>query len=362
MTSATTAAVPRSVFSLDDCPPGERFDFWRHSIAAIFDVDAVQEVVADFHASIDSHLVGPLMLARTRTLRQRWARAARTVARDGMDHYMIQLYEHGGQTVRIGGESREMRAGQLIVCDLQRTMDNDTTDFQNLSLLAPRALLAPRLEHPDDVHGLIVDGAAPVGGALRNHLVAAKKAAGSLGAADVQRAVEETLGVAAACLNGLGRAARGRPVEPPVPPLQRLKRYIRENLHDPTLTPESVATRQGLSAPELYEIFAPEGGLLVYLRVLRLKAAFDALRDPLQLRRSVAEVARQAGFDSETAFARTFERLFEVAPGEVRRAAERMARRVAPQPGIDRRYEDWLHRLDSPALAGFSGTNEHLRA
>src|SRR3546814_294742 len=40
MTAKTVGAVPRSIFSVDACPPGERFEYWRHSIAAIFDVEA----------------------------------------------------------------------------------------------------------------------------------------------------------------------------------------------------------------------------------------------------------------------------------------------------------------------------------
>src|SRR3546814_18314190 len=74
MTAKTVGAVPRSIFSVDACPPGERFEYWRHSIAAIFDVEAAHDVVGDFHATIDSHLLGPLMLARTCTKRQQWIR------------------------------------------------------------------------------------------------------------------------------------------------------------------------------------------------------------------------------------------------------------------------------------------------
>src|SRR3546814_20923639 len=75
------------------------------------------------------------MLARTCTKRQQWIRSSRTIARDSMDHYMVQLFESGGQTTRFEGESAAMHAGQIIVCDLQRTMDNATTDLQNLSIL-----------------------------------------------------------------------------------------------------------------------------------------------------------------------------------------------------------------------------------
>jgi AraC-like DNA-binding protein len=345
MTANTAVAVPRSIFSVEDCRPEERFDYWRHSIAAIFDVDAAHDVIGDFHATIDSHLVGPLMLARTCTRRQHWVRSSRTVARDGMDHYMVQLFESGGQTVRTDGKSSEMNAGQLIVCDLQRTMDNDTTDFQNLSMLVPRSLLASQLECPDAVHGLIIDGAAPQGRILRDHLTTLKETVGGLSAGDVQEGAEATVSLIAACLNGIGRAAQGKPVAPPLPLLPRIKRYIMENLHDLMLTSETIAYRQGVPRAKLYEMFEPEGGVFTYMRVMRLKAAFDALGDPHQAWRSIDDIALDAGYNSDAFFCRAFKSMFDVTPSEVRRAAETAIPKFAPQPGVDRRYEEWLHSL-----------------
>lgn len=349
MAATKAVAVPRSIFSVDDCPLGERFDYWRHSIAAIFDVDAAHDVISDFHAMIDSHLLGPLMLARTRTRRQRWLRSSRTIARDGMDHYMVQLFESGGQTVRIGGESRAMQAGQLIVCDLQRTMDNDTTDFQNLSVLVPRPLLAPALEAPDDVHGLIIDGAAPPGAFLRGHLTSLKETAGALSSEGVAEATEATINAIAACLNGIGRAAQGTSVAAPSDVLPCIKQYIADNLHDPMLTPATIAGRHRLSEARLHELFRPEGGFFTYMRVMRLKAAFDTLCDPHQIWRSIHDVASQAGFDSDAFFCRAFESMFDVTVGEVRRATERAVPKFSPQPGVDRRYEEWLSGLGLPA-------------
>jgi AraC-like DNA-binding protein len=345
MAANTAVPVPRSIFSVDDCPPGEKFEYWRHSIAAIFDVDAARDVVHDFHATIDSHLLGPLMLARTRTRRQHWVRSSRTIARDGMDHYMVQLFENGGQTVRIDGELNAMQAGQLIVCDLQRTMDNDTTDFQNLSLLVPRALLASQLERPDDLHGLIIDGAATLGGILREHLTSLKETADLLSAEDIQKVTEATVSVVAECLNGIGRATQDKPVAPPISLLPCIKRYIAENLHDQRLTPGSIAYRHRLSAAKLYEMFQPEGGISTYLRVMRLKAAFYSLRDPHQAWRPIDDIARAAGYDSVAFFCRAFESMFDVTVSVVRGAAEMAAPKFASQSGVDRRYEDWLHSL-----------------
>src|SRR3546814_18448700 len=101
-----------------------------------------------------------------------------------------------------------MNAGHLVVCDLQRTIDNDTTDFQNLSILVPRSLLESQLECPDAVHGLIIDGAVSQGRILRDHFTTLKETVGGLSAGDVAGVAEATVSLIAACLNGIGRSGR----------------------------------------------------------------------------------------------------------------------------------------------------------
>src|SRR3546814_7805850 len=72
---------------------------------------------------------------------------------------------------------------------------------------------------------------------------------------------------------------------------------------------------------------------------MRLKAAFDALRDPHQASLTIQDIARKAGYDSDAFFCRAFKSMFDVTPGELRRAAEMAAPTFAPQPGVERRYE-----------------------
>src|SRR3546814_10415838 len=100
MTAKTVGAVTRSIFSVDACPPGERFEYWRHSIAAIFAVEAAHDVVGDFHPTIDSHLLGPLMLAMTCTKRKQCNRPSGKIPRHRLDSYMVQFIESGGKPTR----------------------------------------------------------------------------------------------------------------------------------------------------------------------------------------------------------------------------------------------------------------------
>src|SRR3546814_9617749 len=144
-------------------------------------------------------------------------------------------------------------------------MYNATPAPQNLSILVPRPLLESRWERPDAWHGLIIEGTTSPGQILRDHLFALKESACGLSAAEipeteVQEMAEVTVSLIAACLNGVGRAARGKPVAPLLPLSARNKRYIAKNLHDAMLTPETIADRQGLSRAALHPWFGAGGG------------------------------------------------------------------------------------------------------
>src|SRR3546814_11813656 len=93
-------------------------------------------------------MYGPLMLARTTSRAQHWERSAATIARDGMDHYMIQYYETGSQTVMHGNMQVEQPTGGLLLYDLSRPVRARIQPFPCLSPGLPRALLADSLPTP----------------------------------------------------------------------------------------------------------------------------------------------------------------------------------------------------------------------
>lgn len=78
---ADTPLLLSTSFSVNDLPADQRYEVWRDSISCIFDVDPGprSKQDGDFFASIDAHMLGSLMLARTHTRHQLWARSATAV-------------------------------------------------------------------------------------------------------------------------------------------------------------------------------------------------------------------------------------------------------------------------------------------
>lgn len=342
---ADAAPVPRTVFNVAELPERERFAAWRESIACIFEVDADPETRGeDFFAAIDASMYGPMMLARTTSRGQRWERNAATIARDGMDHYMIQYYETGSQTLRHGNLQVGQPPGGLMVYDLSRPVQAESDTFTCLSLVIPRALLAESLRAPDDQHLQALPAIEPMTVLLRDHMLALKRVGSRMTAVQANAVVPTTVALVAACLNASADdTAAGDPAIA-VASMVTARRLIDAHLSEERLTPDWLAQQLGMSRAKLYRMFEPLGGIAQYIRDRRLRLAMLELRTPELRHRPIYEVALRAGFASETTFGRAFRQRYGVSPREARQQA------IEPRPaaagdGPDRRYEEWLHHL-----------------
>ena len=100
--------------------------------------------------------------------------------------------------------------------------------------------------------------------------------------------------------------------------LRRAEQVIRQNLSEPSLSPEFVAEACGISKRYLHELFSDTNKTVSqFIREARLIAA----RDLIATARSVpmAEVAYRHGFSDQAQFSRVFRSLFGQTPSDWRR-------------------------------------------
>jgi AraC-like DNA-binding protein len=106
-----------------------------------------------------------------------------------------------------------------------------------------------------------------------------------------------------------GRAAR----------LAAIKRDILMHLANPDLSVASVAARQGLSPRYIHKLFEVGGTTYSeFVIAQRLRQAHRMLTDPRFLGHSIGAIALTVGFGDLSYFNRTFRRLFDATPSEVR--------------------------------------------
>ncbi|WP_372022854.1 helix-turn-helix domain-containing protein (plasmid) [Tistrella mobilis] len=325
----TQAAGVVRLFGADVGAHDAAFEGWRLALDGVFDVSRPRDGGDPFRGGIVAHDFGQAVITETHAGNQRFRRDGRTIARGGLDHFLVQLYRQGGFDGEAEGREMAVRPGDVCLFDLSRTMQTDAGQFRNVTLLLPRALLAPLVDTPDDLHGLVLDGSTGPGRILAAHLQSLVAQGALIDPADAGPVMEGTAGLIAGCFRRAmalagptdGEAAHvvRHGVRDAV--LGAMHRFIDANLTSPELTPDALMQRFHISRPTLYRLFESSGGVVAHIRARRLRRCFAAITDPAQAHRRLSDIAYDWGFTDDTAFARAFRRSFGLSPRDARRAA-----------------------------------------
>lgn len=103
--------------------------------------------------------------------------------------------------------------------------------------------------------------------------------------------------------------------------LTRIEAFVRKNMGDCELDPDTIARACGISTRYLHELFRDTNQTLgSWIRDQRLEACREALRDPSN-RQTVAEIAYRWGFGDQAQFSRAFKAQYGMPPKEFRQGA-----------------------------------------
>lgn len=344
--------LPSTVFTPEQAAGEERFEAWRSSISVVFDVAPLaRESLQHFHASVSANHLGQILVGDLHFGEQQFSRSTPRVARDGMNHYLVQWYRSGGFVGQHGnGQEMEVRAGDITVFDLARTLRTYARPSHVLSLIVPREIAEAAFGGPSaDLHGTVLPGSSMLGGLLSDYLNSLHRRLPSVTLTEAPAVVQATSHMLAACLRPSRRSQEQARVEVLGVTLERIQQYIAQHLAAP-LGPDVLCRAFGISRSLLYRLFEPLGGVAHYVQQRRLMRAFHALANPTNRRLRVAEIATRTGFTSEAHFSRAFRVAFGLTPSEVRAMASPAAVRGAETLGsaaahASAEYADWMRGL-----------------
>lgn len=339
-TQSPNNTVPVLRLDFQQLPPEERFEAWRESVSLLFEVEPPPDGPA-VASRLTTYHFGSLLLGGVASHGQAFRRSNRLISRAGVDHFLVQVYRRGGTAGSFGKEHASARPGDVLLLDLAQSLDTRAEDFENLTLVVPRPMLAQHLPCPERLHGRVLPRESVPARLLAGHL-------DMLWQTCAQAAPEEA--------DALGRGVAGMvsayfaqlPLPEGSPEIEvatglAIRQYIARHFADPRLTPEVLARRFGLSRARLYRLFKPFGGVAEYIRERRLAWSLAELSRPGRPQR-VVDVALAAGFGSEAHFSRVFRQAFGLSPRDAREGAGRAAA-AGPREGFDPRIQEWLRRL-----------------
>lgn len=101
--------------------------------------------------------------------------------------------------------------------------------------------------------------------------------------------------------------------------LLRIRGFIQQHLHDPRLSPETVAAAHHISTSYLHRLFRRSGSTVAaWIREQRLERASRDLSDPALATIPIGQIGARWGFPEAAAFSRAFRAAYGVAPSDYR--------------------------------------------
>jgi AraC-like DNA-binding protein len=232
------------------------------------------------------------------------------------DGLIVGYVLRGAVSITQLGHTVTLEPGQLAFydgCTRYRVQAAGPHRYLVLRVPSPRI----RSTHEDSTTVLATDvschASAPLLAALLERVAAS---ASALSPAAAQYAGEAI----AACVHAvILDSSRRAPHDRPGSLFLRLTQWLDEHLADETVSAESLAAAQFLSARYVRRVFARhETTVSAYVRDRRLDRIRDDLLDPRHEELTVSAVAARWGFGDRSVFSRAFHRRFGCSPGRFR--------------------------------------------
>jgi AraC-like DNA-binding protein len=309
-------------FSTAELPPHRRLDYWNDLTGTAF-----TPLVTD---PVDRHaFVGRLTRTRVGEIRLAEARSEPAVVRHSRQHvartreasYMLCLQLDGVSVNRQQGREAVLRYGDFHLLDSSRPYEVSFPQPNRMLVLSiPHPELSRRMPNPESVVAIAMSGKSGVAGLLSSLLCNFWQQRRTGDETFLSpRFSEAILDLVASAYAGINAAApEGSSIA--IARREQIRSYIETHLHDPALTPGTVAAAVHLSPRRLHQLFEADGETVgAYILRRRLEECARAMSDASQRSRTVTEIAFLHGFNNASHFGRVFRERYQSTPSDYRR-------------------------------------------
>lgn len=326
----------------------DALDRYLICMADLYEVSGISEHDrAHFFNSTRSTMspVGGIGLGRS--VRQTLSRGAEVLRRSDVDGLNLFI----NRTATVGdydGRSARAEPGALQFRDMGRLSSTRLDSVDLITVMIPRPLAPPTLLGAD-MHGLVLPANTPEVRLVHGHMRVLVEEAEHLSDTALDTAFQALLLLA-------GRVAG---IETPIgaPEAAALQGTVRRlavdhieqrlTAMDVAIEISAVAAAAGVSRATLYRSFDNAGGVNRYIQDRRLHHARAALRRRQDLKPTIADIAWDYGFTSQSHFGRLFRERYGYSPSDV--APPKVERDVVMSEGPIRHdlLSDWLKKIGS---------------
>jgi AraC family transcriptional regulator, positive regulator of tynA and feaB len=235
--------------------------------------------------------------------------------------FILSLQRAGCTSVTQDGRTASIEAGDLFLLDTGRPFRIDSGSIWTESFYVPAAEIREAFWQVDSLTAVKIACESGAAAMLRGMFQKIFEIAPSIEEGSESRILSCALNVVELALTSLSGPLIAAPSHLDRFHRERIKRYIRDNLRDPDLCPQRIATGVQLSVRHVYELFTDEPCTL--MRSIwndRLAKCREDLVAVTLRRRTIGEIAYSWGFSDAAHFSRVFHDRFGEAPSSYRRS------------------------------------------
>ncbi|MEV5100050.1 AraC family transcriptional regulator [Streptomyces rochei] len=322
-----------TVFRTSDVPVGDRFDYWRNLVGRTRPSDMSSTHHEDFQAELLMMELGPVKVWPASTSPTRYRLSPRQSRQARPDLYHLTLLLDRGLALEYAGSTHTFAPRDLHMVDDSHPYDLQPLDEKADALVTgvgvdfPKTLLPlpERQVRPLLGHGL--SGREGMGAILAGHLTGLAQQAKALKPCDATALGSVVIDLVAAWLAQISGANTASARETHRQSLLRqIEAFICQNLHDPELSPRTIAAAHHISVSYLHRIFERQKHaetVAASIRQQRLKGARHDLENPTMLTTPIHTIGERNGFPRACDFSRAFKAAYGISPSECRMRALR---------------------------------------
>ncbi|MGW2044712.1 helix-turn-helix domain-containing protein [Streptomyces sp. NPDC001858] len=323
-----------TVFQSDEVSVEHRFDYWRElTLRAIAPSEMSSEHAAKFWARQRLLELGPVLVWPSSHLSTRFRRTEKMVRQCDPEMYHLSLVLGGGLSFDHAGRSNGYGPRDIWVSDTAQPYDVRPLPgsarhhvITGVGVDFPKALLPLPADRVRVLLGRPLSGREGMGALLTGFLTGIEREADFLQPSDAPRLGTVLLDLLSAWF------AQALEVEDALPPetrqqglMMRIQAFIRQNLHDPALSPPVIAAAHHISVSYLHRLFQKDStGETVAARIRnqRLAGAHRDLADPTLNAAPIHTIAARWGIPRASDFTRAFRGAYGISPNEYRVQAQ----------------------------------------
>jgi AraC-like DNA-binding protein len=313
----------------EEVPAADRLDFVQQITATTWvPMECRSDHRSDYRGEFRASGMGPMQVVVLDIMPITVRRTRDLISQTDPDLLKIVLVCDGASVVEQGGRQARLTTAEFAFYDTRQPYEvacgvGQDRPMRMLTFMFPPSLLPLSRRRLSDLAAVRIPATAGLGDVTAQFLLQLVRNIDHYSPAEAARLSTAAIEVLAT------RLARELEANDWATPegrrhalLTTVQAFIHQHLHDPQLSPATIAAAHHISLRSLHQLFHDEaltvGG---WIRRRRLESCRHHLADPRLASRPIAAIAARSGFTSAADFSRAFRAAYGVSPSEYRSSA-----------------------------------------